>query len=299
MIITRLIGGLGNQMFQYAAGCALAHRTGQDLRLDLTSLRKYNLHQGYQFDQIFKGDFRVASKLDLFKILRFRMLRDTRGSASPDPKFFDKQSGPKIKQPTHNYWHGFTDLSGGKYLSGYWQSAKYFEGSEDIIAQQFAFKEPLIGHNKHIFGMISDTISVSVHVRRGDYATNPNVTAFHGICGWNYYHKSMSHMRETLVRPHFFVFSDDVEEVRHELGHSKDITYVNENHGRYSYRDMMLMSHCKHHIIANSSFSWWGAWLAKAHGAADDGQIVISPKKWFANSPEKIEDIYMHNWLRF
>lgn len=299
MIITRLIGGLGNQMFQYAAGRALSESTGQKLRLDLTSLRKYRLHQGYQFNEIFTGDFQIASNLDLFTVLGFRMRRDTRGSASPDPSVLQKRLGRKVNQPTHNYWEGFDSLSGPKYLSGYWQSEKYFKGSREKIAQTFTFRDILTDENKRISDNILNSTSVSVHVRRGDYVSNPNVKAFHGICEWPYYHKAIEHMRASLSRPHFFVFSDELQEARHELGQAEDITYVTGNVGHLSYYDMMLMSQCKHHIIANSSFSWWGAWLANAHGYTDDGHIVISPKNWFARSTETIEDIYMPNWLRF
>jgi hypothetical protein len=298
MIITRLIGGLGNQMFQYAAGAALAARTGQALRLDLTSLRKYKLHQGYQFDQIFAGDFQTASKLDLFRVLGFGMRRGVRGSVTPDPRLPDPQTGPKIRQPSHNYWSGFSALSGKTYLAGYWQSPKYFQGAEAAIARAFEFREDLTGENTEIAAKMAACTSVSLHVRRGDYVKNANVNAFHGICDWPYYRAAMAHMRAALHAPQFFVFSDDLDAAKAEFGQGADITYVTGNTGAVSYRDMMLMARCKHHVIANSSFSWWGAWLALAHGAADDGQIVIAPKVWFAGSPEPMEDIYQPHWVR-
>lgn len=298
MVITRLIGGLGNQMFQYAAGAALAARTGQPLRLDLTSLRKYKRHQGYQLDQIFTGDFKVASMLDLFNVLGFGMRRGVRGSVTPDPNLPDPQMGPKIRQPVHNYWQGFADLSGKTYLAGYWQSAKYFECAEGLISQAFHFREELSGTNMRIAEEMADSMAVSLHLRRGDYVQNANVNAFHGICDFPYYHSAMAHLRNTLDAPHFFIFSDELDAARAEFGEASDITYITGNSGKVSYRDMMLMARCRHHVIANSSFSWWGAWLAKAHGFADDSQIVIAPKVWFAGAKEPMEDIYLPHWIR-
>lgn len=299
MIITRLIGGLGNQMFQYAAGLALAQRKGQDLRLDLTSLRKYRLHQGYQLDQIFAGDFRVASTLDLLRVLGFGMRRGVRGSVTPDPHLPDPQKGPKIRQPTHNYWQGFTQLPPKTYLAGYWQSPKYFAGCEEQVARAFTFRETLTGRNAEVAQKMRSATSVSLHVRRGDYVQNAKVNAFHGVCDWPYYRAAIAHMRDALPAPHFFVFSDDMDAAKAEFGAGADLTYVTGNSGQVSYRDMMLMAQCRHHVIANSSFSWWGAWLARAQGAADEAQIVIAPKVWFAGSPEPMEDIYMPHWLRF
>lgn len=298
MVITRLIGGLGNQMFQYAAGAALAARTGQELRLDLTSLRKYKLHQGYQLNQIFNGDFRSASVLDLFRVLGFGVRRGVRGSVTPDPSLPDPQKGPKIRQKVHNYWDGFARLSGKTYLAGYWQSARYFEGAEASIADAFHFREELSGENSRFAAKMDSVVAVSLHVRRGDYVKNANVNAFHGICYWDYYHKAIAQMRKSLEEPHFFVFSDDLEAARAELGEDENFTYVTGNTGQMSYRDMMLMSRCKHHVIANSSFSWWGAWLSSAHGFADESQIVIAPRIWFAGSPEQMEDIYLPHWQR-
>jgi hypothetical protein len=285
-------------MFQYAAGAAPAVRTGQELRLDLTNLQRYKLHQGYQLDQIFTGDFKSASMLDLFRVRGFGMRRGVRGSVTPDPSLPDPQRGPKIRQPVNNYWEGFAELSGETYLAGYWQSARYFDGVDRAIADAFRFREELSGENSRFAEMIAEGAAVSLHVRRGDYVQNANVNAFHGICDWAYYHDAIAQMRKSLDAPHFFVFSDDLEVVRAELGEGADFTYVTGNSGQLSYRDMMLMARFKHHVIANSSFSWWGAWLSRAHGFADESQIVIAPRTWFVGSPEQMEDIYLPHWHR-
>ncbi|WP_340297074.1 MULTISPECIES: alpha-1,2-fucosyltransferase [unclassified Roseobacter] len=299
MIITRLIGGLGNQMFQYAAGFALAHRTGQKLRVDITSLRDVRAHQGYQLPEIFCGDFCTANWLDLFKVLGFSKRQAVHGSATPVEGKLPNRLGPTIRQPTHNFWNGFNELGAEIYLVGYWQSAKYFHGFETILAETFKFRENLTGRNAEIAMEMEDTIPVALHVRRGDYIQNPKTYAFHGICHWDYYHKAMDHIRKRVRSPHFYIFSDDLQAAIQEFGKSPETTYVDCNNGSNSYRDMMLMARCKHHIIANSSFSWWGAWLANAHGYADSEQIVIAPEQWLSGSKEQMEDIYIKNWVRF
>ncbi|MBF9040369.1 hypothetical protein LSUCC0387_05615 [Rhodobacterales bacterium LSUCC0387] len=286
-------------MFQYAAGFSLAHRTGQKLRVDITSLQKLGAHQGYQLPEIFQGDFRTANWLDLFKVLGFSTKKAIHGSATPVEGMAPNPLGPTVRQPSHNFWNGFDELGAKIYLIGYWQSAKYFRGVETILAETFSFRENLTGRNAEIATEMEDTIPVALHVRRGDYIQNPKANAFHGICDWAYYHQAMKYIRERVGSPHFYIFSDDLQAAIQEFGKSPKITYVDCNTGSNSYRDMMLMARCKHHIIANSSFSWWGAWLANAHGYADRNQIVIAPHQWLSGSTEQMEDIYMKNWVRF
>jgi hypothetical protein len=293
MIVTNLIGGLGNQMFQYAAGLALAHRYGVPLRLDLRTLSRYRLHHGYQLDQIFKGDFRHASKLDLLRVLGTRALSSSPIGYDVAPHFRNTRPGKIIRQPTQNYWPGI-ELSGrNSYLSGYWQSEKYFADVRDMVKSAFTFREAPTGQNLELTRQMEASNSVSVHIRLGDYRTNAETARFHGLCGPEYYARAVNFIREQILDARFFVFSDEPDLARQLLPQEAPLHIISGNMGPQSYRDMLLMACCRHHIIANSTFSWWGAWLAE-----HTEQIVVAPREWFAGSDEPMNDIYLPNWHR-
>ena len=293
MIITKLIGGLGNQMFQYAAGLALARRTSHPLRVDTTALRRYNRHQGYQLPEIFSGKFQQASEWELLKTLRLNLKKGTKGSLEIDPNWQMQRGTRLIRQNTHNFWPGFNTLSGPCYLAGYWQSAQYFANAAEEVRSAFTFRTPANAQNKAFTQSIQAANSVSIHIRRGDYVSNPKALKFHGICDWPYYDQAIEIMKERLDNPTFYIFSDDPVLAKSQYPNESQFKVIDINTGADSFRDMELMAQCKHHIIANSSFSWWGAWLGQ-HAR----QIVIAPKVWFAGSSEAVCDIYQPNWQR-
>lgn len=290
MVISQLIGGLGNQMFQYATGRALSLRNQSELFLDISGFEGYKLHQGFELQRIFIHQFEVASKADVRSILGWQSLAVIRRimSRSPFSSFCRKSY---VVEPHFHYWSEITNLKKDCYLSGYWQSEKYFSEVISQIRTDFTFRLPLEGKNKDLAKQIGQVNAVSLHVRRGDYVNNPKTTATHGLCSLDYYRASTKYIAERVQQPHFFIFSDDIEWVQSNLEIDFPSVYVQHNRGADSYNDMRLMSLCQHHIIANSSFSWWGAWLNPSVE-----KIVIAPQKWFANQVN-IKDLFPSGWV--
>jgi hypothetical protein len=179
------------------------------------------------------------------------------------------------------------------YLKGYWQSPKYFASVESYIRQDIVVKEPLAGVNFEIAERIVDSQSVSLHVRRGDYATNPVTQNYHGTCGPEYYESAQRALLEQLGSIELFVFSDDPDWVEHNLRFLAPATMMQHNGPSRDYEDLRLLSLCRHHIIANSTFSWWGAWLC-----ANPTKSVIAPKNWFRGAGLSANDLLPNSWIR-
>jgi hypothetical protein len=291
MIIARLNGGLGNQMFQYANGKAKALELDTQLLLDISEFETYRLHQGFELSKIFVGSFGVASS-DQIKSLKGSPLHGKMLKlASKISKLFLKKSF--IQEPHFQYWDGIKSVADNSYLSGYWQSEKYFQNFQDQIATDFRFAIPLQGMNEALATTIQEDgqTSISLHIRRGDYVANPKTQAYHGVCSLDYYQKAIAYLTGRVEKVHFFIFSDDPEWVKQNLTMTYPHTFVSHNTGENSYNDMRLMSLCQHHIIANSSFSWWGAWLNQS-----TSKIVIAPKKWFA-ADINAQDLLPSKWV--
>lgn len=292
MIIARLNGGLGNQMFQYANGKARALSVDSHLLLDISEFETYRLHQGYELSKVFVGPFAVANKKQIKALKGSSLLGKMPLFNSKLSKLFIKKS--LIQEPHFQYWSGITNVPDSSYLSGYWQSEKYFQNFQEQIAADFKFATPLQGMNEMLAAAIQEDgqTSISLHIRRGDYVTNPKTQTYHGVCSLEYYQKAITYFTERLEKVHFFIFSDDPEWVIQNLIMDHPHTFVSHNTGENSYNDMRLMSLCQHHIIANSSFSWWGAWLNPSKE-----KIVIAPKKWFHKNLNSA-DLIPHSWIR-
>lgn len=290
MIITQIIGGLGNQMFQYAAGRALSLKNDSTFVLDISGFENYELHQGFELQRVFRHRFETASKADIRRVLGWQSPAGIRRIVSRRPfaSFCRKRF---VVEPHFNYWPGINKLTNDCYLSGYWQSEKYFIDVALQIREDFVFKLPLEKQNAELVKQINQVNAVSLHVRRGDYAINPKTTATHGMCSLDYYRESIRYVAERVEQPHFFIFSDDIAWVKNNLKMDFPHVYVQHNHGAESYNDMRLMSLCRNHIIANSSFSWWGAWLNSS-----TEKIVIAPRKWFANQTD-VQDLFPDGWV--
>ncbi len=178
------------------------------------------------------------------------------------------------------------------HLHGYWQSEKYFRDIRETILEDFTFTPPLNSRNQKILEKIKKTNSVSVHVRRGDYVMDPKTHEFHGVCGPDYYQKAVKVVSKKVENPTFYFFSDDIRWVEKNLKTKVENTYVDWNTGEKSFVDMQLMSSCKHHILANSSFSWWGAWLNR-----NKDKMVVAPKQWFQDPSMDTRDLIPEGWL--
>ena len=259
MVIVKLWGGLGNQMFQYALYLAYKHKH-VTVKLDKSFYDTYHDFNGYELEKIFaiQPDYSGALETSLLKAFS---------------KLGSKLLGTPYKETTDmlcNYYEEVAEMKSG-FLKGYWQSEKYFSDCTNIIRSAFAFSSPDDEKNKNTLAEMKNTNSVSVHIRRGDYLEQNRDWAI----GPEYYKKAISEMQHRLESPVFFVFSDDIQWVKDNID-VPNPTYVTWNTKENSFRDMQLMSSCKHNIIANSSFSWWGAWLNE-----NPGKIVLTPNRWF------------------
>lgn len=284
MKIVRFLGGLGNQMFQYAFYKALQKRHDH-VKADLTAFYNYELHNGFELEEVFDIKLNKASpfyvrlydntdRAWLFR--KLRRLTNLKSAYMEEKRLFSFDE--KI----------LTDPKDKLYF-GYWQNEKYFADVSNQVRKCFEFKKPLNEKNQQVLDVITKTNSIAIHVRRGDYLHDPLLG---GLCDINYYHKAISYVSEKIASPEFFIFSDDIPWCQSML-QLPDPCYISGNSGNSSYVDMQLMSNCKHHIIANSSFSWWAAWLS-THQA----QIVIAPKVWTNDPSLQNYDITLDKWIK-
>ena len=293
MIIVNLNGGLGNQMFQYANGKALAIRKGVDLLVDTSLYGKKSMHQGFELGRVFDLPVNVATKLDLKKVLGvFQSPLANRIIARlPFPKILSK---PFILEPHFEFWDGLNNCPSNAYLFGYWQSERYFLDYEARIRSEFTFQPFLDKKNIEVAKKIQESnYAVCIHVRRGDYVSNPSANSYHGALSPSYYFDALDYLSKKIPTMQLFVFSDDIEWVKNNIDLSPYSTYfVSHNKGANSYQDMALMSLCKHYVIANSSFSWWGAWLNSSKD-----KIVVAPKRWFVENINT-KDLIPKSWVQ-
>ncbi|UAY50996.1 alpha-1,2-fucosyltransferase [Ferruginibacter albus] len=272
MIIIKLWGGLGNQMFQYALYLSFNNRqipVCLDKSIFDTGNNGYQLenifHLSPHYSNSFQKNITKAIYKPLSKILNYSYDEKKRGYGHYDDSVFEHRFG---------------------YLKGFWQSEKYFSPIKEEVRKAFTFSIPDDVQNSEVLNKIRSTNSVSVHIRRGDYlAENRNWEL-----GIEYYKNALSIINGRQNDCNFFIFSDDINWAKENLAQPNS-TFIDWNKGKDSYRDMQLMSNCKHHIIANSSFSWWGAWLN-----TNDDKIVIAPEHWAGM--EGTRDIVPGEWIK-
>lgn len=291
MIISNIIGGLGNQMFQYAAGRAAALKLGVQFKQDISDFSSYQLHNGFELGRVFVAPVLPVTESDIHDVLGWQSSKLVR-------KFIRKSQFELIRkpqyiiEPTFSYWDGINYLSNISYLEGYWQSEKYFKDYSSTIRADFEFKVPFSSLNVKLAADIVSTNAVSLHIRRGDYISNKTHTSIYTVCSLDYYRSAIQVIMKKIANPVFYIFSDDILWVKKNLVINASMVFVDHNKGAESYNDMRLMSLCKHNIIANSSFSWWGAWLNPS-----TDKIVVAPKRWFANNTN-VKDLLPENWLK-
>lgn len=290
MIVSHVIGGLGNQMFQYAFGKSRALALGVELRLHVADFVEYSLHQGFELDRVFDSSFQIVSDDEFRSFLGWRSNRYCRKALRHH--YLSALRGAQfVVEPNFQFWPDVLNVRDDSYLVGYWQSEKYFSGIQEAIRSDFVFKQNFTAQNAEIAAKINQCNAVSIHVRRGDYAKNAKTSATHGLCSLDYYKAAVHYISARVKQPVFFIFSDDIAWVKDNLKMDFPCHYVDHNVGAESYNDMRLMSMYSQHIIANSSFSWWAAWLNP-----NPEKIVIAPRKWFANG-NKAEDLFPRGWV--
>lgn len=290
MIIANIIGGLGNQMFQYATALSLAHRLSVELKIDTRNFENYSLHQGFELNKVFNCNAEIADSKDLSSVLGLSKYKAVTRILRRHEMYWARNKN-HIVEPHFDFWSDFHSLHNNIYLDGYWQSEQYFIKSEHLVRNAFTFRKPLADKNLVIAEAILKVNAVSLHVRRGDYVTNSK-NAFLGVCSLKYYQDAIDHIAKNVQNPVFYIFSDDITWVKDNLIVQFEKNYIDHNKGENNYIDMQLMSLCQHHIIANSSFSWWGAWLNPSNK-----KIAIAPKNWFANG-QSSADLIPNSWTR-
>lgn len=292
MIIVKLIGGLGNQMFQYSLGKKLSLINQVPLKVDLSwfsGSEKSDPNRHYELD-LFAADIQIASQseIDYYKYKN--------GFSAKICKRIDKLQPYYKRRYISEQKISFDEniLKAGKnsLFDGFWQSESYFADIRNSLCHDFRFKQQPSLINANLIEQIASTNSVSIHIRRGDYVTNPKASSFHGVLPLEYYLNAQKIISNKVKIPHFFVFSDDPEWAKSNLKLNLPSLFIDHNSNK-SYEDLRLMTHCKHHIIANSSFSWWGAWLSQ-----NTDKTVIAPTQWFKDTEIINNDIVPQTWMK-
>ncbi|TCT45035.1 alpha-1,2-fucosyltransferase [Martelella mediterranea] len=288
MTISQLMGGLGNQMFEYATGRALSLRLRQPLMLDITGfsrdpLRDYAL-----------GDFNIEAGL-----ITDRKKRPPKFSAGLQQSIANAVLGAfgmprRILEQSMAFDPAIPQLRGNVYLSGFWQCERYFSGYADTIRNDLSLKAPFTAERAAIARQMNAVNAVSVHIRCGDDPNDPASRALFGVCDADWFREAMRRMAERIENPTFFVFSDHPPFAREIIGEDYPIIFIDPNADGRDCEDMMLMSRCGSHILPNSTFSWWGAWLNPS-----PEKHVIAPARWFPEA-QKLngEHVVPESWER-
>lgn len=286
MFVFQFMGGLGNQMFQYAAARALS------------------LHRGIPFKIDFDDPYTFVKRelnLSAFNLNVEQASRMERWKCKPKRRYekrlwmlLGKDPANKLYREKKDYTFdpGFFNCPDGAYVSGFWQTEKYFIDIEDTIRNDFNFRVPPLPSNENWLKQIKSCNAVSVHIRRGDVITVAKTNRLYGTITTGYYRNAMELLAESFPDCEFFFFSDDMPWVKENIKSTRPCYYIEGNDDAYNYEDIRLMSACNHHIIANSSFSWWGAWLNPSKT-----KKVIGPANWMTTIDIKTTDHIPDSWI--
>jgi hypothetical protein len=295
MKFVTLTGGLGNQLFIYAFCVELRKRGFKSILFKpyLNHSPAYG-HQGYElkkvfnvnaFDGILSYFFNAILVFYTFSIKIFKGKLRTK---------LYQFIGIYIKSFPENfifYPEAFTFKHKHEIYRGTFQSEKYFENSFSEVRLNLRFQEQKTSlETQHLKAKISEQNSISLHIRRGDYLSDKFSSGFAGICNLEYYERAVQYIKQNVSNPVFYIFTDDIEWVKENFK-IENSHFVIHNSGKDSWQDMYLMSNCKHNIIANSTFSWWGAWLNN-----NQDKIVIAPKIWWNHFTK--DDVVPDSWIR-
>lgn len=293
MIVVKLIGGLGNQLFQYAAGRALASYHKTQLALDTGYLKL--ISNGEYTQRKFELDrFNINASLaneGVLKNFDFDQNKYISRLKKISPGLFSKMI---FNEHHFNFHSEFLRLPKDTYLNGYWQSEKYFNSFREKLLSEITLKEPLFPAALLIDKRIGEVNAVSLHVRRGDFVSLKSANHFHGYLETDYYKAALEQIKNKVTDPVFFIFSDDLDWCKKNFDFIEQREFVDgKANGISTQEELILMSRCNHNIIANSSFSWWGAWLNQ-----NKSKTVIAPKNWFADKKINTNDLIPANWIK-
>jgi hypothetical protein len=292
MVIVELQGGLGNQMFQYAFASILANNNNVSIKInkkffDLTEKKLGFTPRNFELG-IFNNSYLQASELDIISLTHLSNIIKLKRKLGINNKNI-------YEEPTFDFQDNALSIKTPVYLKGYFQSYKYFIGFENHIKKIFSFPvDKLDNINKKILLTIKSSTTIAVHIRRGDYINDKITQQFHGNCGLEYYLDAISLFASKNKDFTLLFFSDDCDWVKEKfenLPYPK--LFLDHNKNENSWKDMFLMSSCNHNIIANSSFSWWAAWLNE-----NLDKIVIAPKEWFKTKDLNIISLLPEEWIK-
>ena len=272
MIIVNLKGGTGNQLFQYALGRHLAIKNKDTLKFDVSGLARAK-----QVGDVYRplALNLLAVKVDLATEAEVKKIKYHFGLLSKAWLFIKTKI---LRQFNIIFNPKYLDLRGDVYLDGFWQSPLYFEAIREVLVKELTLNKLMSGEALAYQVQIQNTNSISLHIRRGDYTKNRRVKKEYGSCSPTYYEQAVAQIKKTVPSPTFFIFSDDIAWVKTNQTINEKIVFI-EAKEVTDIEEVLLMSQCQHNIIANSSFSWWGAWLNQ-----NLDKIVIAPTPWFNKS---------------
>lgn len=294
MVIVRLKGGIGNQMFQYAAARRVSYVNNTQLKLDLSWFNESGPWTNRKLElEVFNIVNEVATPSEVAALKSRKQNPFLRRLPIFLKNVLFRTNQTHIIEKNYSFDSAILSLQDNVYLDGYWQSQKYFIDIEQVIRREFSFNTDPLEMNQQTLNQITSSESIAIHIRRGDYVTLADANAFHGLCPLEYYRAASDIIAKQLSKPVFFVFSDDIAWAKHNLKLDFETNFIDHNGPDHGYEDLRLMSLCNHHIIANSSFSWWGAWLAQHHA-----KIVIVPQKWFNDISIGTKDLYPDGWVQ-
>lgn len=293
MKIIKIMGGLGNQMFEWAFARAYSLINNCEILLDLSSFEKVKEAS----NSITQWNYELDKFCLKAKFANKKQVNSLKGSKVPTPRIIRNLFNiPKYKslivyeKKPQVFDAELLKNKKNVYFEGYFQTEKYFSAFRECLLEDFTLKTELDEKNKLMLKKIKSTNSISIHVRHGDYL---NLKDIYKICSLDYYKNAINLIAKQIDKPHFYIFSDDTKWIKEEFDLKFPYTIVDINSPNEGYFDLELMKNCKHNITANSSFSWWGAWLND-----NPSKIVITPKTWFVNNDNKYIDRVPNEWIK-
>lgn len=295
MVLVRLMGGMGNQLFQYAAATGLAKKLGTEVKIDLTLLEErpdnpHHVIRDYELHAFnIKESFASKSEIERFNpepvTLAAKILNRIKRTFSQPQVYI---------QPNHAFDNSFWNLQNDCCIVGSFQSAKFFKGAEAELRELYQLNISLDEKSNVSLNKIQNTNSVCLHIRRGDYVSNEHYSKMIGAKSNDYYYNALKKIAATQNDIAVFVFSDDIEWCKQNLKFEYPATFMDDNNcNNNHHQQFKLMSSCKHFVISNSTFSWWAAWLGSFKN-----KIVIAPQTWFADGSQQENDIVPEEWVR-
>lgn len=289
MIISQLSGGLGNQLFQYAYGYSRALELGVEFKIDLS------FYETYEWHNFSLNPFNISAKIANSNEISYVKSLDNQFQNKIMRKL-NLVNPHCINEKNLLFDPKYLNINKQSYVTGYWQSEKYFFDNLTNIFDEFSIKISPTKENQELINeIISEKESVSLHIRRGNYANIEQVNKIHGTLNLEYYELAINYFLKNALSPKFYIFSDDIRWAQKNLKLNKRVLFVDINDDFTDYEDLRLMSLCKNNIIANSTFSWWAAYLNN-----NANKIVFAPNKWFADSKKNFEskNIIPDSWKK-